>query len=398
MTKLNQDSMHVGIISECAMSHGHGTGVQMLRTFEESRSAYTHFYFSSHYAGRSEVRNSHLLDETLPFGITGKRTVAKWLRRVAIDWPWWNDDRLNARKFQRLLAAEKIRCDVMYVVVATEQHARRCLEILRQLGCPYVVHIMDLYDAEGIVPERMPAMRALLENAASVFVLTQALADEVCRVRSGGVTQVDIGAHHPPRAALPPGEKELRIALSGRIYEGIALLSDAVPQIQARWPHVRFHYCGTHLERIPQPLRSQVQFPGWLSREQVQQHLLDSHIAFLCGPWELDGLGRFSFPSRVADYFMAGLPVIAAAGPGTAARRALLPLDGSAVRLVGDASQVIEAIARLSLSAEWQAASGAARRHGEKHFSMEAIRTTILAALRAACREQRPAATANEVA
>lgn len=379
--------MHVAIMSHNSMSRKHGTGVQLIRTFDDPGVPYTHFYLTSDYAGASEVKRSHRLEEVWPKWLKGKRSFAKMVKPLGFHPLWWYNDQINGRKFDRLISKCQIQPSVFYALVGTEQHARRAMSLISHFQCPYVVHIMDLYEPQGITPEEMPGMVALLEGAASVLVLTETIRDEVLKIRDFNVESVPIGIPRTQLKTTPPQNDKIRIFMMGRVYEGVELLAEAYEKIMLRWPNAQVVYAGNHLARIPEPFRSRIDYKGYISSHEQLQNVLNScHVAFLCGPYHLDGFGKFSFPSRVSDYLMGGLPIVSAAGRGTAARRMLEPLETTCVRTVSTSAEIPAALDALTSTGAWLSASAAARYYAESNFLIDEIRTKILASLRAASR------------
>ncbi len=382
---MTPDAPSLLLFSECSMSGRHGTGVQLLRLFDSPGISYNHLYFGRRYAGLSEVRRSYLLENFWPARLRGRRTWEKVLGAIGLG--WWRNDIVRERKFRSLMRAKSIHCDLFYAVVSCEEHAKRALSLARLLAQPYIVHVMDIFHVEGIAPDSMPAFRELIAGASHVVVISEAIGEEVRRIRSQNVTCIPMGMPRAVMADAAPGrDGGIRVVLMGRPYEGLELLAQSIPEIMRRWPNLRFVYFGQHGHHLPAALLPVTDLVGYRSDSaEVERKLAANHLAFLCGPRGMDCFGRFSIPSRLGDFLMAGLPVLAATGEQTAARRFLSSVGESCIANVASTEDIVSGIGRFTESQDaWQAASDAARAYAEKHLHIEVVRGKVTAIVRSA--------------
>jgi glycosyltransferase involved in cell wall biosynthesis len=378
--------MKVAVLSEASISPQHGVGMQLLRTFAAGPAEYFSLFFHSWHDGRSEPPRAHLLEdrwleERWPRGLRGKHLANRMM--FLADQCWWSDGEINRKRFARLVAENHLSCDVAYVNIAKEESALKACSILRILGCPYVVHFMDLYH-DRLVPASMPGMRQLLAGASSVVALTDALKDEAAKFGPRELITLSIGVEPSQVVAKPPTGGQFRVVFTGRVYrEGLELLERSLPLVTKVLPGAEFVYAGPHSTTIPPVLKERTQDIGFVKdAEQFRRVLTDSHCAFLCGPHVLDNLGKYSFPSRVADYMMAGLPIVGTVNPGSATWRMLKPLESTAITLVKTPEEIAEGFVALAGSPEhWKRASDGSRSYACAHFSMEKVRQSIFSLL-----------------
>src|SRR5438105_2147206 len=157
--------------------------MQLLRTFDNGPMEYFSLFLHSWHEGASEPPRAHLLedrwlDERWPNGMRGKHFANRLMFHA--DQCWWHDGEINRKRFAQLVADYDLHCDVAYVNVAKEESALKMCSILRNLGCPYVVHFMDLYH-DCLDPATMPGMCELIRGASKVIALTDALSDEAAK-------------------------------------------------------------------------------------------------------------------------------------------------------------------------------------------------------------------------
>jgi len=383
--------LKLAILTEANLSPKHGVGMQLLRTFVGGPMEYFSLFLHSWHDGKSEPPHAHLLedrwlDERWPSGLRGKHFANRLMFQA--DQCWWHDGQINRKRMEQLVADYDLRCGVAYVNIAKEESALKVCSILRFLGCPYIVHLMDLYH-ERLDPAAMPGMCELMRGASTVIALTDTLKDEAAKFFPRELITLGIGVEPSSKLAKPPGDGPFRVIFTGRVYrEGLEMLEGSLPLVRRALPNIEFVYAGPHSVTIPPKLKERTQDFGFVKdADQFQQILSDCHCAFLCGPHVLDNLGKYSFPSRVADYMMAGLPVVGTVNPGSATWRMLKPLDGAGIVLVNSPEEIVARFAELaSSSTRWRQASESTREYACGHFSMDRIRHDIFDLLERAAR------------
>jgi len=372
-----------------AMSRSHGTGAQVLRIFQEGNLPFFHLYWTSIYWGRSECSGSFCLEDPRYWPWRRGRGFITWLQRLT-RLSWWQGNQIDPGKIQALIQAEQLFCDVAYVVVVSEDEAQRAVSLLKHLACPYVVNIMDIVHADGLNPADMPGFRQLLTQAAEVLSLNQAIKAEVEKF---GISHMEIlpfaqDVTQPTLAAPKPG-LPLRIVMVGAVHDrGLQLLTQTWSSLVQHYPKVELVYLGRHFHTLPPFLQKVTQHPGMVSVETYNSILATCHLAYLTGPSELNCFGRFSIPSRLSDFFMVGLPVLACVALGSATKQFLDPLVPHCVRYTNKSSELLQAIEDFTSSEKrWQAASQQACTFALENLSLDVVRTRILERLASACKQ-----------
>lgn len=375
--------LRVCLLSGAALSSTHGTGAQMLRVFSSPLFSTHHLYWRSTKYGRSEVVNSYLLEDPLWRWRKGGRHITRV--KAALRLLWWYGNAVSKPKLRALLREKGVACDVAYVVVSDETEAMRALSLLAVLGCPYVVHLMDLEHEEGLDPASMPGYGKLLGGAARVLALNEALAAEARKFPGVDVRVVAFGHALTPdvaRALSPQGP--VRLLLSGNIHPlGVQALAEALPLLAAQVPQLEIVYAGGASHVLPSALRRIARDCGYLAADEYERLVGTCHLAYLTGPDQANHLSRFSIPSRLADYLMYGLPTLGFILPGSAADHFTRPLVPDVVRVTLTPPTIADAVFDWTSSpARWQAASRRAREFAARYLSLDAVRAQVFAALR----------------
>ncbi len=386
--------MRVGILSEFCLASSHGSGAQMLRIIDRAPLDYFHVYWSTRPFGLSAPgRHSHLFEDPLFWRpLRFNRAMAKL--HAAIGLRGWHGTALNTRLFDRLVPKAQVECDVIYAFATSEGSAAQCLALVEHLGKPCVVHIMDVQHEDGLDPATMPGFDALLRRAASVLVINEAIEREVRRF---SVREVEVVPFCQTVYALPSQtlstDGPQRVAVVGAIHHrGLDMLAEAWPRVVARFPRAELVYAGRQIEDFPATLRPHVRDLGFVTGQPYLDLLHGSQVGYVPGPVDLGCYGRFSIPSRLADFCMAGLPVIACVAQESAAEIFLRPVQGDFVQIPTHADALVEQFASwLGNDARRAEAGTQARRFAETHLSSATVAQTVVAHLRAACHLPEPA-------
>ncbi len=381
--------MRVGILSEFCLAGSHGSGAQMLRIIDQAHLDYFHVYWSSRPFGPSEPgRHSHLFEDPL-FWRPLRLNRAMTKLHAAVGLQAWHGDTLNARLFERVVPKSLLQCDVIHAFATSESSAGRCRSLIDYFGKPFVLHIMDVQHENGLDPATMPGFAELIRRASSVLVINAAIESEVRKFPVRQVEVVPFGQaiyDLPPRTASPA--EAPRVFITGAIHHGgLDMLAQAWPGVLAAFPRAELVYTGMQFDAFPADLRPHVKNLGFVEASQYLAILRSSHIGYVPGPVGLNCYGRFSIPSRIADFYMAGLPVIACVAPGSAAEGFLRPaLPEGFVQIPRHPAELIAQFTTWLGDEPLRAAAGAkARRYAETHLSSAHVAQTVVAHLRAAC-------------
>jgi hypothetical protein len=373
---MNTRPLHIAIITEYAMSKTHGTGSQVLQMFGSYPDSFTHFYFHTICFGLSECRNSHVLQQTIWLR-HGQRTFAKMLRMFGSY--WWTGDEVNPWRFRHLLKGVSRPFDVAYVIVSSEQNARKALSLLGHLQCPYVVHVMDIFHDE-LDPETMPGFAKLLEHGESVLVLNAAIQREIRKFTVPSPEIIPVGRKRFVNSSGPTfAASRFRILVTGRPYtEGVELLVKAWPEIIARVPTAEVAYVGAHFSTMSIAAQGIMSNLGYVSDSEFDEIVAGAQVGFLSGPLRADCFGKFSIPSRVTDFLMVGLPVVACVESGSPSADFLKPVMPRGAVMATTAPALVEAIVCFAQDeSAWRAASVTNREFSERELVIDKIRDRI---------------------
>lgn len=369
--------MKVAIITPEELAKTHGVGAQLLRIYDDNE-MFWHFYWHSFHGTESESMRSSKLAmwpvKTRRLGRMGKTLMQ------AVGLAWWYGAEINRFRFRRLLQ-NLGGFDVAHVIVASEPQARHAVSMLQSGGLPYVLTIYDLMHEDGLTREAAPYFTCLLENAFVTFALTPAIALEASRF-AHDVRQIGVGLCRAQDSGVHGFAKDpIKIVITGRPYRrGSQILDEAWVQVQTAFPSVEVHYIGAHFNSLPDHLKAVSHNHGFCESDAEYAKLISSMtIGFLTGPDEDDCFGRFSFPSRAADFCMAGLPLIACVPPESATAMVFSRLKCFSFYRVDQASEVGSAIAASLCN--YASKRAQAKSFAGTYFDIRSVRASLFPAL-----------------
>jgi hypothetical protein len=148
----------------------------------------------------------------------------------------------------------------------------------------------------------------------------------------------------------------------------------------------QLHYIGTREMRDLLSKDLPIHYHGVLSDRERDLVLSSMHLAFLPGPDgdpDSDDFARFSFPSRLLDYFWHGIPVVGPLSDASATYQMLLDLQGSGVWFSKNTADLSETVVKLATrKCEWEIASRSVRDYAERQPPLGHISDLILAAFK----------------
>ena len=141
---------------------------------------------------------------------------------------------------------------------------------------------------------------------------------------------------------------------------------------------VELHYCGASGKQLPRELLGEILDHGLLSHEAYQDLLRRCHLAYLPVSHPSHTVGRFSIPSRLADYLACGLPVIASTDPGSGIFSFLSSLPRGCAANVADTKALVQAVmAFAGDSVCWAEASAKAASYARQQLRVENVRAEL---------------------
>jgi Glycosyl transferases group 1 len=226
----------------------------------------------------------------------------------------WSGRELRPWLGRRLAARYRDRVSSTYVAPLSEGDAQRCLELIKLVGAPFVLHLWDVLEGDVTTG----ALRELVDRAESVFCVSQPLLNDVSALRSDAEL-LSFSRDPSVATATPRLQGPLKVVMHGNISsyaEGLDDLDEAIPLLEAKGLKVQVSYLGTPkiLRLSHTTLKKRVKVLGFFPTQQdVDIELSRAHVGFLPGP-KLDPgrdlRSRYSIPSRILDYMAVHLPIV----------------------------------------------------------------------------------------
>jgi hypothetical protein len=365
-------------VSSLAWSDRNAIGVQMAEFAAAFHEAVYHCYWDTS-TGLSTRAPSLYLESTwaarLPFQ-TGRGIIRRLEVRTRLN--AWNADKLKPSR-RRQLRHRLGHVRFALVAPLSCRDVRRTLDVLDVLAVPYAVQLWDVLDSDAL---RRPSAeyRQLLTGAQHVFCLSDQLLRDSQAIMKTPASVVSFTRPDTSRRAQPAEGRPLRIALIGHLHpyrDGLLLLADALAEAKAHRNSVSISYIGPNDQAaaLPDSLRTLTTAHGFVDAERRDQLLAQCHVAFCPGPLHnpTDARSRYSIPSRMADYFAVGLPVIGAVHPESAVATQYSTSPRAPLRACQSAADIHRALSENSDTARWRDASEAARLHFEWRMRRDVV-------------------------
>jgi hypothetical protein len=278
----------------------------------------------------------------------GRGFYARMRSRFGLN--WWSGEQLNRGKLERRLRALGSRPGKAWIICMNEGDARRAYALWDAIGRPpFVLHIMDIFH-DGLSEAETPFFIYLLRAAQHVICISDIIVAEVLKHGANRTTVLSCGSDFTAENRQPL-DGILRVVMSGSLWPewysnnpALDILASAWPEIQRRFAGSELHYAGPSSEHIPTELRSRIRDHGRLEADAYQNLLRYCHLAYLPVSHPIDSVGRYSLPSRLADYLLCGLPIVTCTDPGTAIFSFLHSLPPGCAINVFDAKALVRAI------------------------------------------------------
>jgi len=380
---MSGDPLNIALITPYELARNHGTGAQLLTLLSCKEISFLHFYWTR-YTWLSETKNSFQLRDDairIPRLRRFQPALNRWLG-------WWKGDKINRTWLALFCKLKGRKFDLCYVIVTSESDCERAHSIVQAMGLPYVVHIMDLVHENGVNPG-MLGMARLLNGASGIIALSPTIREELQKLTRARIDQVPIGQPVSRHfAAAPETAGRFRIVMVGHPHDGgIKLLARSVDALKSLKPGLEIVYIGAH---FPKSARGFVQDLGFIpDDDDYRRTIATAQVAYLTGPCDLDCYGRYSFPSRTAEFLMAGLPIIGCVPRGSATVRMLEPLIPACVVPVNTPGELVDAVRAFTASlGSWSQASSLAREFAIGNFGIDLVRQRILEILNRVLQER----------
>jgi glycosyltransferase involved in cell wall biosynthesis len=274
--------------------------------------------------------------------------------------------------------------DLAYLVPLSEDDARRCRDIVRIVGCPFVIHLWDVL--QGRIGKRDSAYEWLLRRARHVFCVSDAILEETLEVTDRASLMPFVRPSPTHRARWHPSASPL-IAVVGDVtpYEdGMHLLADAVEQMRRSGIAVRVRHIGSPMKflhsskRLKTTMdRLEIDYFGHVEDKRRDELLADCHVAYLPGPMrpsDASSRSKYSIPSRVADYLGVGLPIVAAVNPLSSTASFMSEISGAGFFGVATVEEIRQVLSTLESELQWVRAQRGCLEFFETRIEITAVR------------------------
>lgn len=376
------------LINKRYADHRHGTGVQLKLFADQFEQKPLHVCWDDGQGVKDTYEPVCNLNTSIlrkwPLG-RGRGLVANLETKLGRVWEEQSKISKRVKKFSRARTGKSR----AYVIIASEAEAKTARQVLGAVKADYVVNVMDYLHLETKGAGEFPEFAALLKDAKKIFALTPPI-QSVLSQMSGRRDIATLGvAREPARkksCACIPGANTFQIVMMGSVdyQRGLAELDKFCKGLEATGIKYCLNYIGTEEMRSRLGAHLSVNYRGVRLGAEREAMLDTMHLAYLPGPDghpDEDYLARFSFPSRLTDYFWHGLPVIGPLFETSATAQMLADLQGKGIWFSHDAKQLVNVAKNLAQKPkEWETASEAVYSFAQQHFSMTRCAKTIMEA------------------
>lgn len=363
-----------------------GTSVYVSRLLRGRENSVVHLMWDISESGAKSVEQVVVADDAMamawwPFPFhRGRGVYMRCRSRLGLN--WWSRDQLNVTKLNRKLRTFRSRPRRAWVICMHEWDASRAFALWKGVGRPpFVLHVLDIFH-DRLSEGETPKFRRLIQEARHVLCISANIAAEMRSNGAKSVSLLPLCSGFSVEGRQPFGSP-LRIVISGTLWSGVyaaafKLLVDSWPAIKQQFPAVELHYCGASGKQLPRELLGEILDHGLLSHEAYQDLLRRCHLAYLPVSHPSHTVGRFSVPSRLADYLACGLPVIASTDPASGIFSFLSSLPRGCAANVADTKALVQAVmAFAGDSARWAEASTKAASYARQQLRVENVRAEL---------------------
>lgn len=374
------------IINKRYADHRHGTGVQLKLFAHHFAAKPLHVCWDD---GR-EVADTYAPVFNLNTSLVRKWPLARGKGLVAkVEMTLgrrWQEPGEIAKQVKKISGSRGSRA---YVIIASEAEAKTARQVLGAVESEYVVNVMDYLHLDSTSPAEFPEFTAILKEAKGVFALTPSIREALTRI-SGRADITMLGVAREPvnkkSCACISGANTFQIVMMGSVdyTRGLMELDKFCKGLDATGIKYTLNYIGTQEMRNRLAAHLPVNYRGVQLGAEREAMLDTMHLAYLPGPDgdpKEDYLARFSFPSRLTDYFWHGLPVVGPLFETSATAQLLSGLRGKGVWFSQEAKQLVEVAKNLAQKPqEWEAASENVYQFAQQNFSMTECAKKIMGA------------------
>jgi hypothetical protein len=319
------------IFSPRAVNGTHGTGVQIanfLETFRPNLKAFN-FGIPEPFKGDQASHLESRLATAWPLRTIGRRFWFDLCQETGIS--FWSDNALTAkgrRAIDRLRG--EVKNDRIMVVVANESDAKRWLAIAEIIRRPFDVILYDLVTSELPSPTSLPFLSAAILDAERVLTISPALSEVANSLGRCKTERIGFYRNAPTNFTSTgdnfagAGNEALKVLVIAYAHpeamSDLFEVADCLNRDAGRL--VELHLVGG----IAVPSRFSI-LPPWvrsygrvsdLQRDQIASRCDVAYLAGPCLSITECPYSKYSIPSKMSDFLVAGLPILARVSIGSA--------------------------------------------------------------------------------
>lgn len=380
------------LIYRTGFAPSNGSSVQMTRLLAPVQDSLVHLMWDAKEAGDQSVPRVINTDDDIiwkrPFGRLG-RQWQRWQKRTGQS--WWDATRLNTGKLARALARIPLTPRQAYMICGREWDAERAEALWQAAGSPpYILHVLDILDAD-FSETKTPCFVRLIRNARHVLCLNRLIENEM-KIAGADSTSISSLCSDMVPTTRPMPSGPLKVSISGALYKDLfgetramRLLCEGWGELARAFPGAELHYAGASSWGLPTELRPHIHDHGLLEADEYRKLLNRCHMAYVPVSHANNTAARFSLPSRIPDYLIAGLPVIACTTEGTGIYEFFESTPRECTRIVADANEFLSTVREFAGdAARWEKASNAAVAYSKNMFAVPPAQEKLFAHINAA--------------
>jgi glycosyltransferase involved in cell wall biosynthesis len=359
------------VLTDDCVSPGHGTGAVLMRHLADYPS--------------SRLSNVYLRRKGDPF----------WPNSLQIGSANSSHDVVTAAAVADALAADGNLPDVIYANVFGEPGLEALAALLDAIGpIPVIQHFHDwLYsDLEAFTR----TLQALAPRITELWAITDALGACI-----SDITGREVRTMNTFKCEIAPDFKRDHRRLDSR-FTAVMLGNSHMPwvlhHLRRVWQRVQAEVAGLgpirwygyptsalYVRDAGVEFEPEIEYYGYLNPRVLHEHLCEADLAIV--PFNIADepeyhYAAYSVPSRITEFLNAGLPILAAAGRGTEARRFLTGHGIGVCATIADEANFEQALIHLMRdTAQRLELSARGRAFAESHCDLKAYQRTLRSAL-----------------
>jgi hypothetical protein len=353
------------IFSPRAVAFNHGTGAQIIYLLDAYKNlkAINYGFYEKSVTDRAVYLESRW-HRVWPWALRGRGFLARI--NDYLPFAIWRRHRLtnHGKKLLRKEIASLGGLAHVIAIVHDNTCALRINSVIDFLRLPYTIVLYDLMHLETPSPNTFPALAECLHNADCVYAISQPLRDAAIAL---GASKVEPISFYRPKGSNI-GRMSARVKKIGVVR--ILVVADAKPvafdellsavatlQSESTNLQIQIEFVGNPgtLPMLSESRKVAVTFHGFVPSEQRDNIASGCDVAFLAGstsPSRDCPLVKYSIPSKIGDFAVFGLPVLARVSDDSAAARFIRDELSGFVKVATSLEEVLKILRELCSDGE----------------------------------------------